>query len=205
MPSVTSICNQALSRLGANKIININDDTTEAGLCRAMYEVVRDNVIEEHQWSFAIKRYKLPKSSPDEANSQYSNKFLIPVEVINIILASSNPDDRIPNTTSWRVEGEYIVANADSMYVKAVTRVVDPNLYSPMFIQALTVRLAAELAYPITQNSSLGRNLLQEYARLLELAAQKDGQQGSTVRIRSSRYIAARASGGGGSYLGPYV
>lgn len=193
--SVTSICNKALSRLGANFIIDIDSETTEAQLCKANYDLTRDVVLEEHQWTFAIRRYELPKVAGTDVTNQYANKYLLPTEVINVIRAGSEKDDRRPNPDNFRVENGHIVSDAEKMYVKAVIRITDPQQYSPMFIQALAIRLASELAWPVVQNTNLAQGLLQEYARLLELAAQKDGQQGTTERIRSGRYVAVRASG----------
>jgi len=204
MPSVTSICNIALARLGANRILNIDDDTTEARLCKAVYDNLRDAVLEEHQWSFAIGRYQLPIASGSMVGGQYANRFLIPVNVINIIRAGSNSDDRVVNTDSWRIEGEYIVSNAGTMYIKTIDKIIDPKMYSPMFTQALAIRIAAEIAWAITQSANIATGLLQEYARLMSLAAQKDGQQGTTQTIRSGRYRQVRSAGAGG-YIGPYV
>jgi len=203
MPSVTSICNQALSRLGATNIINIDDDTESARLCKAVYDNLRDTVLEEHQWSFAIGRYELPVATGGGTPGQYANRFLIPIQVINVIRASDDPDDRKPNSLGWRIEGEYIVSDANTMYIKTVDKVTDPNKYSPMFTQALAIRIASELAWAITQSASTANGLLQEYARLMSLAAQKDGQQGTTERIRSGRYRQVRALGS--SSIGPYV
>jgi len=203
MANVTGICNQALSRLGGNLIININDETNEARLCKANYVNVRDIVLEEHQWSFAVARFQLPISIVKDDADQYSNKFLIPPNVINIIRAGDDKDDRHQNSTSWRIEGKYIVSNVDKLYVKAIVRVGDPGLYSPMFIQAVAIRLAAEIAVALTNKVPLQQSLFQEYEFILNKAAQKDGQQGSGERIRSKRYINTRQ--GGGSYIGSEV
>lgn len=196
MPSVTSICNQALARLGGNQIINLDDNTQEAKLCKAVYENLRNTVLEEHQWSFAIGRHKLVKSNESFVGGQYANYFLIPPFVINIIRASSNPDDRTTNTDNWRVEAGYVTSDASTIYIKTVDKIIDPNKYSPMFTQALAIRIAAEIAWPLTQSMSVGSGLLREYARLMGLAAQKDGQQGTTERVRSGRYLSVRGTSG---------
>lgn len=72
-----------------------------------------------------------------------------------------------------------------------------------MFIQALAVRLASELAMPIVQSLDVQRSQLQEYGGILDDAAKKDGQQGTTQTIRSGRYVYVR--GGGEGYIGNQV
>ena len=61
MATAVSICNQALSLVGANSIISLDDNTTEARLCKAIYEPVRDALLEEHAWTFAIKWIDIPR------------------------------------------------------------------------------------------------------------------------------------------------
>ena len=53
--SKTEICNLALGKLGAGRISNIEEDTTEkAVLCRLYYESVVEEVLRSHEWNCAI-------------------------------------------------------------------------------------------------------------------------------------------------------
>lgn len=205
MASEVSISNRAIARVGGNLITSLDDASVEASVCKANFADIRDTVLEEHQWSFAIKRYLLPSSPKDNSPSQYSNYFLVPSDVLNVIRAGGEPDDRNSNATNWRREGEFIVADETQLYVKAIVRITDPLKFSPMFSQALMLRLASEIAIPISKNSNLQKSLLGEYGQSVAAAATKDGQQGSSERIRSDRYIKVRHSLDGGSYIGPRV
>ena len=60
MPSEIQICNLAISWLGGQRITSFGDETAEAILCYANYELARDAVLERIEWSFAIKRVILP-------------------------------------------------------------------------------------------------------------------------------------------------
>lgn len=61
------IANVALSRLGATRILAIDEDTENARLVNAIYGTIRDEVLRAHPWNFAIKRTipSLVYSEPD--------------------------------------------------------------------------------------------------------------------------------------------
>lgn len=208
MASEVTVCNQALSRLGGNLITSLDDGTTEAILCKANYEPMRDVVMMERYWTFATKRLELPIAAepvPAPTDKQFANAFLIPSEVSIVIRASSEVDDRRPNRTPFRVEGQYIISDAETMYVKALVVVVDPNLMSAMFRQALAIRLASEICVALTSSIKTQQSLMQEYTALVLNAEAMDGMQGTTERIRSGDYIDVRRVGSAGSFIGPVV
>jgi hypothetical protein len=50
MASEVSICNRALAMLGANTITSLQDGSTEANVCNAVYADARDAVLRSHPW-----------------------------------------------------------------------------------------------------------------------------------------------------------
>lgn len=196
MASQVSICNQAISRLGGNLITSIDDQSEEAQLCKANYDNIRAVVFQEQAWSFATARYVLPKVDDGAAyagKSQFSSRYLLPSEIVNVIRASDNPDDRNTVSSEWRVEGEHIVTDSGSpLYVKAIIDVTDTSKFSPMFTQAFALRLASEICMAVTNSLNLQRSLMQEYGVVLGTAAVRDGMQGTPEQIRTKRYLRAR-------------
>jgi len=63
MASVVGICNQALAKLGATRIVALTDDTKQARLLNSIYEVKRDAELAANPWTFATKRAQIPASS----------------------------------------------------------------------------------------------------------------------------------------------
>jgi len=183
--SETSICNQALSWLGASLILSIDDGTTNADLCKVNYDELRDAVLNEALWSFATKRYKwIP--TIDVPAFGYGKSFLIPSEVITII--EVRDDSVFANGTSnldWRREGNRVVANVDAVYAKCIYRVTDTSQFSPLFIQALATRLAAELAPAITESNTKTQLMWAMYDQKITLAMSMDGMQGRNDRTRN--------------------
>jgi hypothetical protein len=56
MASETSICNSALTRIGAARITSLTDDSKQARACTASYALMRDEVLRSHPWNSAISR-----------------------------------------------------------------------------------------------------------------------------------------------------
>ncbi len=177
MASEVSICNQALSWLGGAHITSLDDESTEAVLCKATYASVRDAVLEARDWTFAVGRYDLPKAATGPTNG-YANAFPIPSDVLRILEVLDNLD--------WQIEGQDVVTNEDAVSIKAVVRVTDPNRFSALFVQALAARLAADLAIALTQSRELQQQHYQLYLAKLDEAAANDGMQGKSRKITSS-------------------
>lgn len=218
MASQVSICNQALGWLGANLITSLNDDNREAQLCKTNYPDIRDAVLEEREWTFCVRRISLSPTVLEPVYG-YTNQFLLPPQVIRILnlpdTRFGDTDDNLigtglggvregpdqqPQLSTFRVEsleeptatGIVILANVDSIFLRVIWRVTNIGLYSPMFIQCLAQRIAADLAIPLTQNRNLQRDMWALYQTKLNKASAMDGIQGKMEIKRSNAIIRVR-------------
>ena len=179
--SIVSICNQALGLVGASTIISLDDNTTEAVLCKALYEPVRDAVLEAHNWTFALKWYDLPQLASPPL-SEYANAYQLPGDVLRVVFVGT---DYERPAEAWRREGSSIVTDANTCKCQVVHRVVDTAKYTPLFTQALVARLAADMAMSLTKSRSIMEIHFQVYQAKVREAARIDGMQGTPKRIRS--------------------
>jgi len=62
-----TICNLALGKLGAARIISLTEASPEANACSIHYEQTRNEVLRAHRWNFAITRATLTElaSAPE--------------------------------------------------------------------------------------------------------------------------------------------
>ena len=176
--SEVEICNLALSWLAGNLITSLDDETVEAKLCKANYPLSRDAVLEAGAWTFATKRYALTPEV-DEPAWGYGKRFTIPPEIITVLEVTESPTKpNGANTLDWRREGNYIVANVDKVYVKAVFRETQVPRYPPAFVQALAARIAADIAIPLTESREMMQVMEARYKDRLYQALGTDGIQG---------------------------
>lgn len=193
MVSETSICNQGLSWVGANRIDSLEDQTTEAEWCRDNYPFIRDAVLEEAYWTFAADRAVSSVSDKDGWDDMYSHQ--IPLSWIKVLrIYRDTNKNRIEG---WMREGRSILAKESTIYMTGVVRITDTGYFSPMFVQALALRLAAEMAVPLTESISNGSFYLKKYGAALAEAKSSDGQQAANEMVQSNSLIDARAGGYG--------
>ena len=204
MASKVSIANLALSWLGTNPIISFGDDTVEAKLVSLNYEDALQAVLEDRDWTFAIKRYILTPASESPVFG-FSNAFTIPPEVRRLISVGVDrgggigfdgiTSDVQGTEVQWQKEGNEIVSNEERVFVIAVADNDDASSYPSAFVHALAARLAAELAIPLTHSPKLMASMWQLYAQKLTASSGSDGRQGRREHLEASRLTRARRLG----------
>lgn len=183
MTSPVAVCNKALALLGANTILSLDDNQTEAIVCKAAYTAVRDKVLEDRAWTFATGRGSLtPDAAPPAFG--YSHRFLIPSNIIRVLSVDEPEGD---NRLKWAREGEYILTGVSVVNIKYIKRVDDLGKWSPAAIDALSYALASEIAVPLTDNATMMERYLGVYIQRIVDAGATDGSQGIPEQLRSDR------------------
>ena len=197
--SSTEICNLALSWVGGNKISSLADDESkEAVLCRANYDMSRKAVLEEREWTFSVKRLVLTPLATKPLFG-YSYEFLVPPDLLASIsvYAPNQINNTNPPMLLHVVEDNKILANIAEILVKYKGDVENTTRFSALFDQALAAHIGANIAIPLTENSSLHDKLLLIYDDKLQRATSSDSLQGSRERLEISQMEQSRRVGVG--------
>ena len=198
MASKVAICNLALTELGANIITSLDasDTSKEADTCRAVYDLILDEVLEAHHWDFAKTWVALALdagyTSIDEI---YEYAYEKPADFIRFSRLESK-------SNNFEVRGSSIVSNVEDLEIEYIWRVVDPTQYPSHFIMAFVARLKASLVTPIARKGTKSIDYLRVYEELvLPRAKMLDAQQGRPSQAQSSQHtdttdtwLAARSS-----------
>lgn len=188
MASVVEIGSNALRLIGADPITDLSDDSERARLISALWPNVRDAVLRAHGWKFARRRASLAL----EATApiwEYANSFTLPVDPWCLRVLKTDLDDmNIP----WVKEGRSIVTDATVVRILYVARIEDPGAYDSSFESAVTARLAADLAYPITSSTDIAEKMFELYSLKLVEARFFDSTEGSPTGTISDDFITAR-------------
>lgn len=161
MASTVQIWNQALTKLGAERITDLLDNTRNAQVMNAIYEVKRDAELAAHPWTFAIKRASIPASSTAPAFG-WLRSFPLPADFLRLVQVGeyytfydSDGGELFQVETDPATGGLAVLTDAASpLLIRYVYRVTNSGLYSALFVEAFACRLAAEGAEAITQNLS---------------------------------------------------
>ena len=185
MSSIIDVCNKALDKLGQNPIISLTDGNKAANLCSRNWPLVRDQVLREHPWNFAMKRDILAPST-DAPAWGFENQFPLPADWLRLV------EIRDLSTGEYQVESNTILANSDALYVRYIFRQEDPNKYDALFVDAVASCLAVELAEPLTQSTQKKQLAMQMYVESLVAAKRIDGQENPPVEYEEDDWIKVR-------------
>ena len=190
--SQVSICNLALSWLGAKLITSLQDDSTEAKLCSANYDNSRNATLEARDWTFAADR-AIPALLVDEPAFEYSSQFQLPTNPLCLRVTKVCRDNQFRfSLEDWVKEGDRILCNESKIYIKFVKELTDPTKFSPGFIQSFAARLSADICIPITNDAELFTTYWQLYLNKIGEAGTLDGLQGKTEMLGAQQLVRVR-------------
>lgn len=147
MASEVDICNLALIKLGADRIVSLDDaGSPNAAWCKAVYALQRDAELRKHPWSFAVRRAELATVVAGPLFGPV-NAFELPADYVRLLPHNAARD--------WQIEGRQITTDDGApLEIRYVARITDTSLFDALFVEALACRIAVVLCEPITQSNS---------------------------------------------------
>lgn len=161
--SITSICNRALQRLGAARILDITDDTRNGRSCNACYDAVRRSELRKNYWRFSILRVTLAPLTTAPVFG-YGYAFQLPADYLRIV----KPRDSF---LDWQLENGKILTNdGPVLELRYVADVTDPTLMDGLFAESTSLKMAHAMCEEITQSASKMQGIIQDYKDLIKEA-----------------------------------
>ncbi len=191
--TVETICNQALTSIGAARIDSITDTTDKNSRdCNAIYEHVRNSVLTDHIWSFAQKRVALVESAdPDPVWTEdwVTIAYDKPTDMLQLNFVNQ------PRALV-KVEGSQILSDTSELQIKYTFELTDVTQFTSKFVEALGAKLAAELAISLANKVTLAEQLFTiYYEKKLPQAITIDSQQGTPLPPKQDEWTSARLIG----------
>jgi hypothetical protein len=202
MSARIDVVNIALTWLAGSQITSLEDNSAEARIMKTNYYQARDATLEAAEWSFAIKRWK-PAQSGTTPIAGASYYYPIPSDILRVLRVDrpgtnafggrSDPYtiDR-EQQADWRREGNFILTNESSIVCKGIRRIEDEGIYSPLFVHAFAAHLAMLTAYSLTESDGKFNAMSALYGLKIQEAKSRDGQQGTSKRIRNRSFDRVR-------------
>lgn len=188
--SKTDICNNAIGRIGAQRIMDIDDAASKsARICKNAYEINLREVLRLAPWNFAKDRVQLAELSTAPVFG-WAKQYQLPTDFIRLIQFNDLDAWQDEPSDFYEIEGRKLLTDEETARIEYIKFVDDPNQYDALFTKALVVLLASEIAVPIRQDEGLAGKLLAEFTSLkLPNARKTDGNE-----KKRRRYDAARES-----------
>lgn len=187
--SEASICNLALQKLGAGRIISLSDDSAPARAVNACYSFLRDREARANKWNFAKKRAVLAPSTVTPA-FDFGYAFPLPTDCLRLL-----PPSR--DTLDWRIENHegrpsILTNDGDTLEIEYLATVTDPNQFDTLFIEMLACKIALNICEEITQSNTKKADLLAEYKDLKREAKQVNAFENIAEEAPEDSWLSAR-------------
>tara|TARA_R110002020_G_scaffold61731_8_gene165810 strand:+ start:446 stop:1033 length:588 start_codon:yes stop_codon:yes gene_type:complete len=184
--SKVQIANLALVHVGGSAIISLTDDTNEARAVNQVYDLVRDAVLSDHPWNFAIKRV-IPSVDAGTPVYDFAYRFDLPTDYLRLVGIEDNPD--------YKISGQFIECDSNPIKIKYVGENDTPTEYDAMFVMAFALRLASTIAERLTQSSVLSKELMEAYQFAIRDAKTVDAQSDQPDTLETNEWLDARIAG----------
>ena len=196
--SSVEIANIALTKLGASRIITMDDDVKQARAIRATFDPARRSELRAHNWTFAIVRKQLPVLA-DPPNWGFNFQYQLPEDCLRVIQVSdlfagiSLDDYRNGDRSSYAIE-QHRIATDDGppLKIRYIRDVTDAGQFDAVFCQALAARLAMELCEEITQSNTKMQWLQGVYKSVMMEAIRVDAIERPPNPLPDSEWVLGR-------------
>lgn len=191
--SEVELCNMALDSLGQESILALTDDSNQARACNSRYETARDAVLRAHRWNCATKRAALTELSTAPTWG-FNRAFQIPSDFIRL----ASLDDL---SVLFRIEGgddgRVIVTDDTAVNLLYIYRLELVPLMDEGLKECIAARLAAEIAYKLTGDKQVARDMYSVYKDKLFEAQFLDSVESPIERFEDRTWLDAVVKGGG--------
>lgn len=165
------IINRALARIGSSPISALDEDTSKARQCVAIYYDRRDQLLGRNPWQFNGYTYKLDAITESAENgftaaNRWGNGWRYAFSMPGTALGPprrvlDNPLDRSRPLRNCMVEAGRVYANVREIWA-VVPVAANPAVWPAPFRLAVIVLVAADLCVPIAHDKTLAATLFEQ-------------------------------------------
>jgi hypothetical protein len=142
MASSVSICNEALMQLGCDSISSLSGASKGARHCNQFYPTSRDEILERHNWTFAVKRAELATVSGVTPAFGYDYTYQLPSDFLL--------DIRLEDTAvKYEIISDYLNCDESEVNLFYLASNELTGSYFALFQAALVERIKSKLAIPM--------------------------------------------------------
>lgn len=192
--SAVDICNLALIRLGAATIASLDETSTEAVKAKAVYDHVRDATLRALPWGWATRARALAQTT--HSVPPWAFAYAYPADCLEArrLIDPVSRNRRPPFSRASASDGTGLLCTdlprAVLVYTATIT---DLSVADPLFRDAMAWRLAAELAWPLTNSADRVNSAVKMYQTAIAQAAVANGNEAEAPEPDPAPWLTARA------------
>ena len=191
MASNVDIANNALSILGGSTISSLTEDSKNARVCSQRFENVRNRIFRAHPWNCLIKRVQLAQNTTAPV-IEFTYAYALPADFLRVLKIHNGTTDSVASDMPYKIESTNLITDEATVYLIYVCKDTDSTNYDAYLYEVLAYQLAADIAYGITNNATLAKNLLADADEKLREARFVDSTENSTDTVEADEFTDAR-------------
>lgn len=189
--SQVEIFNLALTELGQDRVTSPTDDVETARTLNANWTFVRDAVMAEHPWKFAIKRTTLPALA--EVPIGFALQYQLPEECLKLVQVGTDWVFYTSELETFALEGGRVLTDvAAPLDVRYVQRVTNVGLWPVLFSTAVAYRLASVCGKKLTKSDTTVERIRGEYEITIRKAKRHNAIERPPQRQLDGSWLDAR-------------
>lgn len=153
------ICSKSLQLLGAQPIQSLDDESDRAQFCSSFYPELKEQCLSEHDWNFATTIRELNQLATDP-DTEWDHRFELPSDLLlgpHSVFDDKNAKHPIQE---WETINGRLHTDRGTIFIH-YTQDVNENEFPPYFVQFIKYALAAELAKPVTDQTTTAEQMWQ--------------------------------------------
>ena len=189
MATETEIVNAGIIKLGSLPILDIDEDSKIARLCKRRYPDLRDKLLRAYPWGFAIKRVELAQVTVPVYQFSYAHQ--LPSNCLRLIEINMR-------STKYMREGETIVSNNSEVFIRYVQHITDVSKMDITFRESLSAKIAQELCMAIADNQNLYKIMKIDFQDSISEARNTGAIERGADSILAEEWLKSRYTGNTG-------
>lgn len=190
MASQVDICSNAALLLGAQPINSLDDATDRARLASNLYDGVKLAVIRAHPWNCCVTRVALSPLATAPVGNDYAYQFTLPPDCAKVLQVGEYQKE-----VDYRIERGKILCNDAAIYLKYISNDISEGSFDDLLVEAMKYAMAAQMAYAITQSTTMAEFMEAKYQQVLRQAQAVDGQDDPPETLGDNALYASRFGG----------
>ncbi len=183
MDSLVELINLSLANLSnSNFIATLDEENPEAIQAAARWQVVLNSILASHPWDFATQYGDLSLLPEAPRDAAWRCQFLYPRDCVMLrrVYSPAAPDRDVPFRRGSLPENavQTVLANDAPLAAEYTRKDVLISSMPPLFLNALSWRLSAEIALAQHADRDKYAMCLQAYGAILEEAKAADAAEG---------------------------
>jgi len=178
------VCNNALMLLGHDPLTDLTGTDKATKLVVQFYEQACHGTLRAYPWNCALKRSAALTADSTAPEFDYNYRFPLPEGCLRVLRMSKK-------SYEFKVEGDWLLTNESEAQILYIND-IDATDMDQLLIEAISARLAATIAFPLTNSDRTAEAMWKLYLMKLDEAQNIDAFEGTADRIEADDWVNTR-------------